>query len=503
MRYENPVLPGFHPDPTICRVGETFYLATSTFEYVPGVPIYRSANLVDWEPVGHALDRESQLDVRDARISGGIFAPTLRHHDGRFYLTSTNTSGGGHFVVTADDPAGEWSDPVYVDAPGIDPDLFFEGDTCYFTYRANDVDRRVEQAEIDPETGELGPVETVWEGWEDPHAEAPHLYERDGTYYLVVAEGGTHTGHMVVAARGDDPTGPFEPCPDNPVLSHRVNTHLDIRATGHADLVSDADGNWWLVCLGVRQQGWFPGWHHLGRETFLAPVSWDDGWPVVEDGTIYPEMDADLPGGGPSAGGDESGSNPIEHTDTDFADGRGFEWLWRRNPDRDRYKFTDDGLVLRGGPETLDGKGTTFLGRRQTNLDCRVRADLRFDPDPGEEAGITLLMDEDHHYDIGVVGREDTGHEAVVRLRIGDATDVVARRSVDERTTLGVDAEAERYEFLVDGATVADARQKYLSTEVAGGFTGVFVGPYATGNGQTAETPARVERFVYEPIERE
>ena len=509
----NPVLPGFHPDPSVCRVGETFYLATSSFEYFPGLPLYRSDTLVDWEPVGHALTRESQLDTREARISGGIFAPTLRHHDGTFYLTSTDTSGDGHFVVTADDPAGQWSDPVSVDAPGIDPDLFFEGDTCYFTYFTTDTDRGIEQAEIDLETGELSDQRTVWSGYEDPHAEAPHLYERAGTYYLVVAEGGTHTGHSVMVGRSDDPTGPFEPHPDNPILTHREDFYHDVRATGHADLVTDADGNWWLVCLGVRPQGGFPGWHHLGRETFLAPVRWEEGWPVVEGGALPAEIDAAaLPGDGGAAGAGESASpDPVEYTDTDFSDGRPHEFCYRRTPQRDRYEFTADGLVLRGGPETLDERGTTLLARRQTNVDCRVRADLGFDPDPGEEAGLALVMDEDHHYEVGVArgdgGDTDRGDdrtaEAVVRLTIGDATDVLAREAVGESVTLGVDAAAETYEFRVDGESVAEARPKYLSTEVAGGFTGVMVGPYAVaGDGPADATPARVERFRYEPAER-
>ncbi|ELZ20300.1 glycoside hydrolase family 43 [Halosimplex carlsbadense 2-9-1] len=504
----NPVLPGFHPDPSICRVGETFYLTTSSFEYVPGLPLYRSENLVDWEPIGHALTRESQLDTRDARTSGGIFAPTIREHDGTFYLTSTNTSGGGHFVVTAEDPAGEWSDPVSVDAPGIDPDLFFEGDTCYFTYFTTDDDRRIEQAEIDPGTGELGEQYTVWTGHEDPHAEAPHLYERAGSYYLVVAEGGTHTGHSVMVGRSDDPTGPFDPHPQNPILTHRDDFYRDVHAAGHADFVTDADGNWWLVCLGIRPRGGFPGWHHLGRETFLAPVSWDEGWPVVESGAIPPEIDADTLPGDPARA--DADPDPVEHTDTDFSEGRSHEFLYRRTPDRDRYAFTDDGLVLRGGPETLDETGTTFLARRQTNFDCRIRADLVFDPDPGEEAGLALVMDEQHHYEVGVVGGGDGdtgggaegGSTALVRVTVGDATDVLARESVGERATLGVDATAENYEFRVDGEVVAEARSKYLSTEVAGGFTGVTVGPYAVADGGPADaTPARVERFVYEPAE--
>jgi len=506
----NPVLPGFHPDPSICRVDETFFLATSSFEYFPGLPLYRSENLVDWEPIGHALTRESQLDTREARISGGIFAPTLREHDGTVYLTSTNTSGGGHFVVSADDPAGQWSEPTYVDAPGIDPDLFFEGDTAYFTYFTTDDDRRIEQAEIDLETGALGEQYTVWTGYQDPNAEAPHLYEREGTYYLVVAEGGTHTGHSVMVGRSGDPTGPFDPHPENPVLTHREDFHHDVHATGHADLVTDADGNWWLVCLGIRPRGGFPGWHHLGRETFLAPVAWEDGWPVVTGGEVPAEIDAGaLPGDGRAA--DAGAPAPVEHTDTDFSEGRTHEWQYRRTPDRDRYAFTDDGLVLRGGPESLDERGTTFLSRRQTNFDCRIRAELAFDPDPGEEAGLALVMDEGHHYEVGVVSGEHRGEAegqgeasgeptAVVRVTIGDATEVLAREAVGERVTLGVDAAAESYAFLVDGEPAATASPKYLATEVAGGFTGVMVGPYAVAEGGPAEaTPARLERFVYEP----
>ncbi|MFB6189206.1 MAG: family 43 glycosylhydrolase, partial [Halapricum sp.] len=186
MTHENPVLPGFHPDPTVCRVGETIYLATSSFTYFPGVPLYRSTDLVDWEPIGHALTRESQLDTRGRDEAAGIYAPTLRYHDGTFYLTTTDVGGDGHFVVHSDDPAGEWSDPITVDAPGFDPDLFWDGDTCYFTYYTDDADRGIEQARIDLSTGELGERRTIWSGFEDPHAEGPHLYEREGTYYLVV-----------------------------------------------------------------------------------------------------------------------------------------------------------------------------------------------------------------------------------------------------------------------------------------------------------------------------
>ncbi|WP_226010899.1 glycoside hydrolase family 43 protein [Halomicrobium salinisoli] len=491
MRYENPVLPGFHPDPTVCRADGTFYLATSTFEYVPGVPLYRSQNLADWEPIGHVLTRESQLDLSDADASAGIFAPTLRYHEGTFYLVTTNVSGDGHFLVTTDDPAGEWSDPTWIDAPGIDPDLFFDGDTCYFTFHDEDPDNPVRQAELDVETGDLGDVHTVWTGYRDPWAEAPHIYERDGTYYMLLAEGGTHTGHMVVAARADDPAGPYEGCPDNPILTQWGRPREEIQALGHADLVRDGDGQWWLVCLGIRQRGPWPRFHHLGRETFLAPVSWDDGWPVVNDGEpIEAEMDAPLPGER------RPGETAVERTDTTFDD-LDVEWQFRGRRDGERYETGEAGLRLRGGPERLDEPGATFVGRRQTAFDCRAEATLSFDPSAGEEAGLAVLADDDHHYQVGVT-RRDGRREAVVRLRIGDATDVVGRRPVGETVELAVDAAADEYRFLVDGEEFGSAATRYLSTEVAAGFTGAVLGPYATGRGTTCETDAVVERFVYE-----
>jgi len=493
MRYENPVLPGCHPDPTVCRADGTFYLATSSFEYVPGLPLYRSDNLADWAPIGHALTRDAHVAaLADAGSSHGVYAPTLRHHDGTFYLVSTNVSGDGHFLVTADDPAGDWSDPIWLDAPGIDPDLFFADGSCYFTYHSGDPENPIRQAELDPETGELGDPTTIWTGFRDPYVEAPHIYERDGTYHLVLAEGGTHAGHMAVAARADDPTGPYEGCPDNPILTQWGRPRADIRAVGHADFVRDGDGNWWLVCLGIRQHGRWPKWHHLGRETFLAPVSWEGGWPVVNGGEpISAEMTGPLPG----ERRDEP--TPVERTDTTFADGPGVEWYHRRPPASERYDWGDDGLVLRGGPETLAEPGATFLGRRQTAFDCRAEATLAFDPGPGEEAGLTVLADEDHHYQVGVT-RRDGRREALVRLRIGDATDVLGRTPVGARAVLAVDADTDRYRFSVDGEELGDAATRYVSTEVAGGFTGAFVGLYATGRGDWSDAAATVERFVYE-----
>ena len=510
--------------PTVCRVGSTFYLATSSFEYFPGVPLYRSENLVSWEPVGHCLTRDSQLDLSDAAASGGIYAPTLRHHDGTFYLVTTDVSGAGDFLVTADDPAGDWSDPVSLDAPGFDPDLFVNGDTAYLTYAHGPTlsETTVRQAEVDLDTGDVGEERELWRGIEGSFAEAPHLYETDGTYYLLTAEGGTHTGHMVVAARSDDPTGPFEGCPHNPVLSHRGHPTADITATGHGDLVRAADGSWWLVFLGIRQHGGHPGWHHLGRETFLAPVEWVDGWPVVDGGDpVTTEMTVDsLPGDGtPPATPrparptrttfDGAGPERGPQEATDGVDSLDVAFEFRRNPARDAYSLAaGDGLTLWGRTDRLGQRGATFVGRRQAQFDCRTVVDLAFDPERGEEAGLAAVMDERHRYEVGVT-RRDEKPWVVVRRRLGDVAEEVADVPVNgDAHRLVVEATTERYRFLCDGVggdgtgddptELATLATRYLATEVGGGFTGVYLGMYAT-SGEEEATPARFERFAYEP----
>jgi xylan 1,4-beta-xylosidase len=281
--FHNPVIRGFHPDPSICRVGDDYYLAVSSFEFFPGVPLFHSRDLVNWRKIGHALTRQSQLDLSQARCSQGIFAPTLRHHEGTFYLTTTNVGGGGNFLVTATDPAGPWSDPVWIDRDAFDPSLFFDDDgRVYYTRREG---QRIAQAEIDVRSGRLGtPLRIIADAFSSTDAEGPHLYKSNGFYYLLCAEGGTGYGHMVTIGRSRSPWGPFESCPWNPILTHRHVIPSPIRYTGHGDLVQTPDGAWWMVFLGTRhhpRRGYC--FHVLGREVFLAPVTWRDDWPIVNE----------------------------------------------------------------------------------------------------------------------------------------------------------------------------------------------------------------------------
>jgi xylan 1,4-beta-xylosidase len=513
--YRNPVIPGFHPDPSVVRVGADFYLVTSSFEFFPGVPLFHSRDLVHWEQLGHVLTRDSQLPLRSARPSGGIYAPTIRHHDGRFYMITTNVDGGGNFLVSAADPAGPWSEPVWIrDFPGIDPSLLFDEDgKVYLTGPAGGGGRTrgIYQSEIDVKTGRLLTApRLVWDRSARRYPEGPHLYRIRGRYYLMIAEGGTEYGHMVSIARSDSPWGPFEACPRNPILTHRdTENDTPVQGTGHADLVEDTAGRWWMVFLAFRPVG--GQFHHLGRETFLAPVEWDerDGWPVVNGGRpVGLEVTTEgLPAPAPVE------AAPVR---TRFAAAPGVDWVYLRNPVRDSYstEARPGWLTLRGTATTLgEAASPTWIGRRQEHLSCRAATLVDFVPGgEGDEAGLSVYMSPDHRYEIAV-GRNRGRRRVFVRQRIGARLEAVtAEASVDESSRLVLQVEATPLEYRFSFGTVPDghdsapdlralgaAEARYLSSEVAGGFTGVFFGLYATGHGRAAEAPARFEWFDYEP----
>jgi xylan 1,4-beta-xylosidase len=391
MTFHNPIIPGFHPDPSICRVGDDYYIAASSFVYFPGVPIFHSRNLVDWTQIGNALDRASQLDLRetDYGVFLGIFAPTLRFHDGTFWMITTvySHAGPNNFFVTATDPAGPWSEPIHVSLPGIDPDLAWDADGNCWVHASNG--QNVFRCRIDQDTGAVidGPTDT-WSGTGLQFPEAPHLFERDGTWYLLLAEGGTERGHAISIARGPSPTGPWEGCPNNPILSHR-STALPIQNTGHADLVQATDGTWWMVLLATRPRGATPGYHVLGRETFLAPVEWSDGWPHVD----HVQLEYEVRPPGPIQPVD-----PRHHDDFDASE-LDCRWLSVRRPASDLSSLTarPGWLTLTGGADTLDSTAPVLVGRRQQHERCRIRALV--EPGDAAEAGVTVLMDERHHYD--------------------------------------------------------------------------------------------------------
>ncbi|KAI8711777.1 GH43-C2 domain-containing protein [Fusarium sp. LHS14.1] len=310
----NPIIPGFAPDPSIVSVSGWYFLVTSSFHLFPGLPLYASEDLLSWKHIGNAINRQAQLSLAKSstRLSApspwtggkvlpataGLYAPSIRYHDGTFYIVCTNAvfqkeSGvvdKRNFIIsTTDIWRSTWSDPVYFDFVGIDPDLFFEDDTTYMTGSATPGPwTRINCFEIDITTGRaLSEERTIWRGTGGVYPEGPHVYKRNGWYYLLIAEDGTHVTHMITMARSRSIWGPYEPCPHNPVLSARGSDEY-IQHTGHGDLFQDHDGQWWAVCLGVRKD--IQGRYALSRETFLTPAEWEGEWPTLATVKLSPDV---------------------------------------------------------------------------------------------------------------------------------------------------------------------------------------------------------------------
>jgi xylan 1,4-beta-xylosidase len=507
--FTNPILSGFYADPSICRVGDDYYLVHSTFEYFPGVPIFHSKDLVHWRQIGHVLTRKSQLPLENMRASGGIFAPTLRYHDGTFYLVTTNVWGTGNFYVTATDPAGPWSEPVPLDREGIDPSLFFDDDgKVYYIRHVGGGDGYIGQQLLNVATGKLeGEMKEIWGGTGGVWAEGPHMYKKDGKYYLMISEGGTSYNHKVTIARSDSPWGPFEACPHNPILTHADRPEHPIQALGHADLVETPDG-WWAVFLGIRPQG--GRFHHLGRETYLAPVTWDNkGWPWIGDkGAIEFETEAPALSALPTK------------TTTGMADSRddfdepslGLAWNFLRNPHERDWSLTErpGSLRLKGSAVTLnDQDSPAFVGRRQTFLAGGIATQLDFEPrHENEEAGLTIRGNDANHFDLGVTLRDGRRQVFFRKVLAGKTVEPVATADLPSGSvTLSVEARPLEYRFfyVAHGGTpveLADAPTRELSTEKIGGFTGAYFGLYATGNGQRSTAPADFDWFEYRVEQR-
>jgi alpha-N-arabinofuranosidase len=495
--FENPVIPGFHPDPSICRVGDEYYLVNSSFEYFPGVPLFQSRDLVHWKQIGYCLARKSQLNLDHARDSGGVYAPTLRYHEGLFYMITALADNGGNFYVTAKNPAGPWSDPVWVDQGGIDPSLLFDDDgTVYYTRHVGMGDGYIGQAKIDLQTGKLeGDLKEIWKGTGRVWPEGPHLYNIHGQYYLIIAEGGTSYGHMVNIARSDSPWGPFVGDPGNPILTHRDKPDAPIQATGHADLVETPDG-WWMVCLGIRPQG--GNFHHLGRETFLTSVAWNKhNWPVVRE----VELTMPAPNLPQHSWKTEPARDNFDSTNLQLA------WNFLRNPYEHDYSLGERPGYLRlwGSAVTMnDQDSPAFVGRRQTDLACRASTRLSFNPQrENEEAGLVVRGNLKYHYDLGITLLDGKRQVFFRKLLDGKNNGPVHYQPIGSGDIiLTVQASPLFYEFFCQSPhgrakSLGTALTRDLSSEKIGGFTGVYLGIFATGNGQTNSVPADFDWFEY------
>lgn len=504
MKYHNPIIPGFYPDPSICRVESDYYLVNSSFEYFPCIPIFHSRDLVNWTQIGHCVSESNQLQLKPGFPNSlGMYAPTIRYHNGIFYVICTNVAlkdkDDGNFIVFSKDPRGAWSQPIFVDCPGIDPSLLFDDDGKVYYVGAHE---EIFLAEMDVTNGRLLSKRTpIWGGTGGNNPEGPHLYKINGYYYLLIAEGGTEHGHMVTIARSKDIYGPYESCPHNPVLTNR-GTRLPIKAVGHADLVEDQNGNWWAVCLGIRPIS-YPFRHNLGRETFLAPLSWnDDGWPEFgSDGHLHEEVETDLL---PLELGSMDEQNRFTRYYIDFCRQKpDHSWNTIYNPMDGFWKSTKNGLALFACKNSImDAKPMAWLGRRQQHHDCIVKTKLMFSPThDGEEAGLSIYLNHRHHYEIALT-MVNMKKSLIFRRQIGSLWKIENLRSYNsDYVELVIEANKQAYVFKfidgIDDTILGSGETAYLTTEVGGVFTGNFFALYATNSNEEHKSIAHFLDFEY------
>ena len=505
--YRNPVLAGFHADPSIVAANGKFYLVNSSFTFFPGIPVFESGDLVHWTQIGNVIDRPAQLDFDGLSVSRGIFAPTIEHRDGTFYVVTTATDSGGNFISTARDPAGPWSDPHWLPSiGGIDPSLFFDEDGKVYLFNNDeppgparyDGHRAIWMQQIDLARFQpIGPRKVLIDGGVEPEKnpiwiEGPHIYKRDGWYYLSDAEGGTGPQHSQVVLRSRDVWGPYVAYAGNPILTQRdlpADRPLPITNAGHADLVEGPDGSWWAVFLASRN--YQRRHYNTGRETYLLPVQWRDGWPeILPAGKTIPYVER-----APSwMRGDASqapSTGNFVHRDEFDGPALASGWLRVRVP---KQAWADlaarPGALavhpLTEGLETL--RNPAFLGRRQQHLRFEASTAMSV-PAAGVAAGLAAFQSEAYWYFLGV--RRLAGDRMAVFLDAregGRATRTLATREIPATNALRLKIEGDEgdYGFAFDTSdgrgwqTLASKVDgTVLSTDRAGGFVGALLGPFA------------------------
>jgi beta-xylosidase len=497
--WPNPLVPGFNPDPSVVLVDGVYHLVTSSFEYLPGIPVYRSTDMVEWTLVGNVATRPEQVAVEDAPTGGGVWAPTIRYRDGVYYVIVTIAmSPKGCVVFTATDPAGPWSDGTTIDGiGGIDPDLAWDdGGNAYVTFSGlvtfgEDLGKHlgIQQVRVDLEAGKaVEAPRSLWSGTGLKFPEAPHVYQRDGYWYLMIAEGGTERGHSVSIARGPSIEGPFEGHPANPILSAK-GTGRPIQNTGHADLVDTPDGGSALVMLGMRPLGATQSFSPLGRETFITELTWGaEGWPTAEPLLLAPR-------------------DGVDEEDFDLGDPAVLDdpgWLSVRATPGDVATVKGDQLLLEGDGSTLSSPRPRFLGRRQRHLTSTFTATLDVS---GGVGGLAMRYDESHHVSLEARAEETAvvvtaraslaGVEQTwtTKLPAGDA-----HLSLDTRPpgtgfsadALGGDRITLSASTTGEATVLATLDGRYWTAETAASFTGRVVGAYVV-EGTVAVTSFRYQ----------
>lgn len=522
----NPILAGFYPDPSICKAGENnYYLVNSSFAYYPGIPVFHSNDLVNWQQIGNAMDRPEQMDLDGLGMSRGIFAPTIRFNKGIFYITCTLVDAGGNFIIYATDPAGPWSNPVFIpEIAHIDPSLFFDDDgRTYILYNSVAPDnkplypghRSIRMMEFDIENLKVSADEIMLvNGGSDiskkpEWIEGPHIYKVNGAYYLSAGEGGTYENHSQVVFKSEQVSGPYAAYSKNPILSQRdldPGRENPVTSTGHADFIEDSFGNWWAVFLGCRPYS--EDFYNTGRETFMAPVKWMEGWPVInadyqEIQYSYPIMAMENQGGFPFNGNFTTRDNFNTKT-------LHYSWLFQRTVKKNWYDLAkNEGfLTITLLPDIFNDKtNPAFIGRRQQHFNGSAAVSMNFTPlSEFEKAGIAIFQNETHYYYICKSIR--AGNEVVQLYKSNQADmDILAEKPIEKSGTmlLKIEAKGDVYSFLYgfedqNYKILKDSIDaKFVSTKGAGGvtFVGSTYGMYATTVGKESDNYAQFDWFEY------
>ena len=502
-QYRNPILGGYYPDPSVTRVGDDYYLVNSSFSNYPGLPVFTSKNLVDWHQVGNAIDRPDQVDLSRRRASEGLYAPDISYHDGLFYIVNTCVGCKGNFVITAKDPAGPWSDPVWLDFEGIDPSIYWEGDKAYIVNNRapNEPERygghrAIWIQEFDwHQLKMVGPSTQLVNGGVDLAKkpiwiEGPHLFRKDGYYYLIAAEGGTASQHSEVVFRSQNLTGPFAPGADNPMLTQRdlpAGRPNPISSAGHADFVETQTGQWWSVFLATRP--YQDDLYNTGRETFLLPVSWKDGWPtILPPETPVPTAVArpDLP---LTSRRTEGLSGDVHYSEVFKASKLPLAWIGYRIPKAPIYHIDKGALVLSGAAPLGDISGTpAFIGRRQQNANAAISTVIKYRPSSdGDRAGLVALQSDEAYLIFGIARIGGRDAIALFKREKGGDEKIIASAPLavgKAPVSLNMNIEAGRVSFTyvlkgVKQTLIENTDATFLSTGRAGGFTGTIIGLYA------------------------
>jgi alpha-N-arabinofuranosidase len=500
-QYRNPILTGYYPDPSVTRVGEDYYLVNSSFAHYPGLPIFASKDLVNWTQIANAIDRPEQLEFKGRRISQAVFAPDISWHDGTFYIVNTCVECKGNFVITAKDPVGPWSNPIWLPFEGIDPSIYWEGDKAYIVNnRAPDETprynghRAIWIQEYDWRHGKMvGESTQLVNGGVDISKkpvwiEGPHIFRKDGYYYLTAAEGGTSVNHSQVVFRSRDMLGPYVPYAGNPILTQRDLAPVrpnPIGSAGHAELVQTQTGEWWATFLAVRPYA--DDYYNIGRETFLLPVEWKDGWPIIlPRGQAIPHALK-----GPALAAQP---RPPIPTSGDFSyveefDGKTLplQWVGIRTPHKAFYRLDGGALELENGSPLGDLDGVpAFIGRRQQHADAVVSTTVRYEPiRDGDRAGLAAVQSDRSNLFFGLTRIAGTKVVVVYTRDTADTDTLVASAPIAIKgpvtLTISTTGGTMSFEYAVNGKTQVlkkNVDATLLSTKKAGGFSGTIFGLY-------------------------